>query len=71
MKIKEKIIWDYNLKQEDLKNPEIYKWYLERKINFGDWSKINKKYLKKYLPNLKIDPKMKRLLSEYFNYYGQ
>ncbi len=66
--IKEKnkaIFWDYDIKKMDLNNPKVKKWYLERKLKFGDFSGISKKDLKKYLPRLKIDSSMKELLKNF------
>jgi len=66
MRIIDKTVWDYQIKKKDLKDPKILKWYLERKINFGDWSGVKAKELKKYLAHLKIDSSLKKLLIEYF-----
>ncbi|MFA6548154.1 MAG: hypothetical protein WCT11_04450 [Candidatus Magasanikbacteria bacterium] len=39
-------------------------WKLEQLVNFGlNGEKLNKKELKKYWPDLKLDPKKKRYLS--------
>jgi len=56
MKLTEKYIWDYDVKKLDLSNPEVLIWYLERKIEYGDWESLDRKTLKKYLPRLKINP---------------
>ncbi len=63
--MKKAIFWDYNFKKPTLKNPKIKIWYLERKLNFGDLKDITKKDLKKHLPELKINPSLKNLLSHY------
>jgi hypothetical protein len=65
MKLTKKYIWDYNIKRMNLKNPDVLKWYLERKIQFGDWGVIDKKTLKKHLPKLRIDPYVKRILKDF------
>ncbi len=67
-KTKEKnktIFWDYDVNKIDLNNSKVKKWYLERKIKFGDFSGISKKDLKKYLPRLEIDSSMKELLQNF------
>lgn len=64
------IFWDYDMDKIDLENPKAKKWYLERKIKFGDFSDISKKDLKKYLPKLDIDPSMKELLRNFLKKYA-
>lgn len=65
MKLTKKYIWDYDAKKLNLKNPKVLKWYLERKISHGDWSVIDKKTLKNYLPKLEIDPYLKKILGDF------
>ncbi len=65
MKISKDYIWDYETKNLDLKNQDVLLWYLARKIEYGDWEVLDKKTLKKYLPKLKINPYLKRILKEY------
>lgn len=64
------IFWDYDMNKMDLNNPEVKKWYLERKLKFGDFTDISKKDLKKYLPRLEIDPSMKESLQNFLKKYG-
>jgi len=59
------IFWDYNLEKIDLKKPEVKKWYLKRKLDFGDLSGIRKIDLEKYLSDLDIDTSLKKLLINY------
>lgn len=66
MKLNSKYIWDYDAKSLDLKNPRVLKWYLARKVNFGDWQSIDHHLLQKYLPQLDIDPTLKKMLRTYF-----
>ena len=66
---KKSIFWDYNLDKADLSNPKIKRWYLERKLNFGDFSNITKSDLKKYLPIIEIDPSLKELLYNFLKSY--
>lgn len=68
-KTRKSIFWDYNLDKADLSNPKIKRWYLERKLNFGDFSNITKNDLKKYLPIIEIDPSLKELLYNFLKSY--
>jgi len=68
MKVNQKYIWDYKIKPSDLKNPAILKWYLSRKINFGDWKSLNAKLIEKNLNNLDIDPTLKKMFKKYYAY---
>ena len=43
-------IWDYDASSIDLSRPEIAKWYLKRRIEYGDWQGLEYSLLKKYLP---------------------
>lgn len=64
MKKNKKFIWDYDISAMNFSDPETIKWYLKRKIDFCDWKSIDLKTLRKYLPELNIDPTMKMLLSQ-------
>lgn len=59
------IFWDYNLEKIDLKKPGVKKWYLKRKLDFGDLSGIRRIDLEKYLSGLDIDTSLKKLLVNY------
>ena len=60
-----KVIWDYDLEKIDLdQNNEVFKWFLERKINYDGLEGIRKNDLLKYYRELKIDPAYKILLDE-------
>lgn len=56
-------IWDYDYKSLDLNNPIVLKWYLERKIQVGDWQSLDQKTIIKYLPKLNINPYVKKVLT--------
>ena len=62
------IFWDYDLSTLDLENPEVQKWYLTRKLQFGDLTDIKVENLKKYLTDLEVDPSLKELLHNYLEY---
>lgn len=66
MEANQKYIWDYEVKKADLKNPAVLRWYLARKVNFGDWKSIDTVKLEKNLNNLEIDPTLKKMLSKYY-----
>lgn len=70
MKLTKNYIWDYDLKNLDLSKREVLLWYLKRKIEHGDWKAIDRKTLKKYLPELKIDPYLKQILRGFLKKYG-
>jgi hypothetical protein len=70
MKLSRKYIWDYEIKKSDLKKPNFLKWYLERKIEYGDWEALDKRTLKENLAKLKINPYLKEILSEFLKRYG-
>ena len=70
MKANDKYIWDYDIKNLDLTDPKVLVWYLERKITYGDWESLDKKSLKKYLPELNINPYLKQILNNFFKKNG-
>lgn len=70
MKVNSKYIWDYDIKNLDLTDPKVLIWYLERKITYGDWESLDKKTLKKYLPELNINPYLKQILNNFFKKNG-
>lgn len=55
-------VWDYQINQSKLKDPRVKRFYLERKMRYGDWDKISKKDLRTHLDYLKIDPYLHRVL---------
>ncbi len=59
------IFWDYDLSKIDLSNPKVKVWYLNRKLQFGDFFGITKAELQKYLPQLDINLSLKELLQNY------
>jgi len=70
VKADKKYIWDYDVKSVDLKKPAVLRWYLARKINFGDWKSIDTVQLEKNLKNLAIDPTLKKMLAKYYALKG-
>lgn len=68
MKRSGKYIWDYDVDQLDLEDPEVLKWYLKRKVEYGDWEAIDRNTLSKYLPELDINPYLKRILKGFLEH---
>lgn len=66
MKVNKKYIWDYDTKTLDLKNPAVLRWYLARKVNFGDYKSLDSSILEKNLPQLDIDPTLKLMISKFY-----
>ncbi len=62
---KKSIFWDYNTSKANFSDLKIKLWRLNRQLQFGDFSDITKKDLKKCLPLLDIDPSLKELLQNY------
>lgn len=67
-KQKDKIFWDYDIDKMDFSDPEVRRWYLTRKLQFGDISGIERKDLEKYLPEIEINPSLKELLNNYLKH---
>jgi len=70
MKLTKKYIWDYNVKKMDFKNPEVLIWYLQRKIEYGDWEVLDRKTLKEYLPRLEINSYLNQILRNFLKKYA-
>lgn len=64
-KINKKIFWDYDVDKMDLSNPKVKIWYLNRRLQFGDFSGLKRADLKKYLSKLNINPSLKELIQNY------
>lgn len=62
MKKNKKFIWDYDINKMNFDDPDTMRWYLKRKIEFGDWNSIDTASLARYLPELDIDPEVKHIL---------
>ena len=66
MKPDKKYIWDYDINSIDLKKTAVLRWYLARKINFGDWESLKLKIVERHLDHLDIDPTLKKMLKKYY-----
>lgn len=63
--------WDYNIpKNWKPKTETEWVWFLERKINYGDWKGLTKPVLKKYKHKLHLDIGKKLMLAAYLEHYG-
>lgn len=64
-------LWDYQLpKKWRPKTNEAWIWYLERKINYDDWTSLTPRIIKKYFRRLKLDQGKRLMLKNYFAKYG-
>ena len=63
-----KIFWDYDVKKMDLNKPAVKRWYLTRKLRFGDIFGLDRNDLKKYLPKIDINPSLKELLQNFLKH---
>lgn len=65
MKGSQKGIWETDVKTINLSNPKVLKWYLERKIEVGDWRALDRQTLARMLGKLSIDVRIKELLHSF------
>lgn len=64
-------LWDYDIpKNWKPKDDAGWTWYLERKINYGDWKGLDPACIKRYFKKLRIDPGRRLMLNAYFKQYG-
>ena len=56
-------VWDYDIGSADFSDPWVMRWYLARRINWGDWRGLRKQDIKKHLPRLSLAPGMKKFLT--------
>jgi len=63
--------WDYKLpKNWKPKTNREWRWYLERRIQYGDVKGLSAARIQEYLPQLRIDPTVKSLFKHYFQTHG-
>ncbi|MBI4272845.1 hypothetical protein HY621_03260 [Candidatus Uhrbacteria bacterium] len=70
IKKSQKGIWETDVKTINLSNPKVLKWYLERKIEVGDWEALDRTTLTRMLSKLSIDTRVKSLLRDFLSSYG-
>lgn len=64
-------LWDYKLpKNWKPKTDEAWIWYLERKINYGDFNGLKAAVVKKYFRKLRLDEGKRLMFENYFRRYG-
>ncbi len=66
------LVWDYKMPQDwEPASDVAWRWFLVRKINYGDFGGLSVKMLNKYFPAIKkqLDPG-KRAMFQYFLSYG-
>ncbi len=66
MKVDGKYIWDYDIKTLDLDIPAVLRWYLARKVSFGDFKSLDSDILEKNISKLDIDPTLKSMIEKYY-----
>jgi hypothetical protein len=66
MKVDKKYIWDYDTASIDLSKPAVLRWYISRKIDFGDWKSLDSELVEKNLRYLAIDSTLKLMLKSYY-----
>ncbi len=69
IKKSQKGIWETDVKTINLSNPKVLKWYLERKIEVGDWGALDRITLAPMLSKLSIDIRVKSLLRNFLSSY--
>ena len=70
IKKSQKGIWETNVKMINLSNPKVLKWYVERKIEVGDWKALDRATLARMLEKLSIDIHVKELLRDFLSNHG-
>jgi len=70
IKKSQKGIWETDVKTINLSNPKVLKWYLERKIEVGDWGAFDRMTLARMLGKLSIDIRVKSLLRDFLSSHG-
>ncbi len=64
-------LWDYTLlKNWHPRTTDEWQWFLERKINYGDFKGLKAKIVKKYWRRLRLDEGKRLMIKSYFKHYG-
>ncbi|MBI4239604.1 hypothetical protein HY620_01295 [Candidatus Uhrbacteria bacterium] len=67
IKKSQKGIWETDVKTINLSNPKVLKWYVERKIEVGDWKALDRPTLARMLGKLSINARVKALLRDFLH----
>ena len=66
-------IWESDVRDLDLKKPDVLRFYVERKINVGDWAALDRQTVEQLLPELDLVPALHFLLQDFLQrekHYG-
>lgn len=66
----QKGIWETDVKTINLSNPKVLKWYVERKIEVGDWGALDRQTLASTIGKLSIDTHVKTLIKDFLRPHG-
>lgn len=71
IKKRQAAFWDYDIPEGwKPKTEDGWIWYLERKLNHGDFKGLDPRIVKRYLPKLRLDEGRRLLLDAYFRRYA-
>ena len=70
IKKSQKGIWETDVKTINLSNRKVLKWYLERKIEVGDWKALDRATLARMIGKLSIDTRVKALVKDFLRSHG-
>jgi len=68
VKLNKKLLWDYQISEEDLKKERVFIFYLSRLLNngsFGDISEIPLELIEKYADKLHLSRKVRKFWEWY------
>lgn len=65
IKRSQKGIWETDVKTINLSSPKVLKWYVERKIDVGNWKALDRTTLAQMLGRVSIDTRVKALLRDF------
>ena len=65
------IFWDVDMNKLDRRDPDVKLWYLNRKLQFGNFRGVSRADLKEYFPRLNIKPSLKELIANHLSKYAK
>jgi len=68
VKLNKKLLWDYQISEEDLKEERVFIFYLSRLLNngsFGDISEIPLELIEKYVDKLSLSREVRKFWEWY------
>ena len=64
--------WDYNIPKDWQPTTDYeWRWFLERKINYDDFTGLDMAKVRELIDEIKIDEGKKLMIKAYFKYYGK